>query len=602
MMGTFFADLRKALAVVGPAHYGTVAYLLALMVVGSALEVLGIGLVLPVITTLVQPDAWSRYDILHQISDFLGNPPDRTLTLILLGCLISGYLVKNVYRVVLIYVQTRFAFRQQAEISQRLYRGYLARPYAFHLQRNSAELIRNITTESDLFSLLVVLPGLRICAESVVTLSIFVFLLFVNFSATLTIIAIFGSCSVAFYIIVQRRLVRWGKSRQRHDMERLKQAQQGLGGVKDVKVLGRESSFHSNFAEQAYGRSLYEGRSYFLGQLPVVWLEMVAITTVVSLFVMLVLSNVPFDEIIPTLALYAAAALRVMPSLNKILADGQQLRYCKPVIDTLHSELDAIEAGENADMRGAGDGCPGGFDSISIKGLSFRYAGADADALSGVDLAISRGQSVGIIGTTGSGKTTLIDLTLGLLTPTGGDILADEKSIFEDVRRWQRNIGYVPQSIYLADQTLRENVAFGVPASEIDDEAVQRAVRMAQLDPLIDSLPEGLETEVGERGVRLSGGQRQRVGIARALYHDPQLIVLDEATAALDTETEQAVMDAVRSLSGKKTLIMIAHRLSTVSACDMVYRLESGQVVWSGKLNAGEPGVVLPPAVGDIEE
>jgi ATP-binding cassette, subfamily B, bacterial PglK len=193
MMGTFFADLRKALAVVGPAHYGTVAYLLALMVVGSPLEVLGIGLVLPVITTLVQPDAWSRYDILHQISDFLGNPPDRTLTLILLGCLISGYLVKNVYRVVLIYVQTRFAFRQQAEISQRLYRGYLARPYAFHLQRNSAELIRNITTESDLFSLLVVLPGLRICAESVVTLSIFVFLLFVNFSATLTIIAIFGS-------------------------------------------------------------------------------------------------------------------------------------------------------------------------------------------------------------------------------------------------------------------------------------------------------------------------------------------------------------------------------------------------------------------------
>jgi ABC-type multidrug transport system fused ATPase/permease subunit len=576
---SLFQDFQKALAIVGRPHYRTLAGLLLMMIIGSTLEVMGIGLVLPVMTILINPDTISEYEAVRQLGALLGNPPNSTLALVMLGCLAGAYLIKNLYRSWLMYVQARFAFNQQAEIAQRLYKGYLFKPYTFHLQRNSATLIRNITMESDLFSLLVLVPALLICAEAVVVFAIFAFLLFVNFGATLAIILIFGGCSLAFYFAVQRRLVRWGAARQQHDMERIKHAQQGLGGIKDIKFLGREHFFYELFAEHSTGRSKYEGRSFFLSQLPIVWLETVAIITVVALFSAIIIQGTSFEQIIPTLALFAAAALRAMPSLGKMINSGQQLRYSNSVIETLHTEL--VEVGDQEIETMESVGTLADFQRLQISKLSFCYPGADSNALSDVTFDVLRGQSIGIVGTSGSGKTTLIDLILGLLPPVSGDIKADTQSIYDDVRAWQRKVGYVPQSIYLADQTLRKNVAFGLPDEEIDDDAVAKAIHMAQLESLIESLPEGLETEVGERGVRLSGGQRQRVGIARALYHDPDLLVLDEATAALDTETEQAVMEAVSALSGQKTLIMIAHRLTTVSECDVVHRFEKGRIIES---------------------
>lgn len=586
-----FQDFQRALAIVGRPHYRTLAGLLLMMIIGSMLEVMGIGLVLPVMTILLSPDTMSEYEAVKQISDLLGNPSQSTLALAMLGCLAGAYLIKNLYRAWLMYVQSRFAFNQQAEIAQRLYKGYLFKPYTFHLQRNSATLIRNITMESDLFSLLVLVPALLICAEAVVISAILAFLLFVNPSATLAIIAIFGGCSVAFYFTVQRRLVRWGAARQQHDMERIKHAQQGLGGIKDIKILGRERVFYELFATHSTGRSTYEGRSFFLGQLPIVWLETVAIVTVVALFSVIIIEGTSFEQIIPTLALFAAAALRAMPSLGKIINSGQQLRYSSSVINTLHTELKEIDEYEidTSELQAE----IADFKRIQISGLSFRYPGADTDALSDVTFDVLAGQSIGIVGTSGSGKTTLIDLILGLLPPASGDIKADDQSIYADVRAWQRKVGYVPQTIYLADQTLRKNVAFGLPDEEIDDAAVAKAIHMAQLESLIESLPDGLETEVGERGVRLSGGQKQRVGIARALYHDPDLLVLDEATAALDTETEQAVMEAVSALSGQKTLVMIAHRLTTVAECDVVHRFEKGLIVKSTL--RGQDNVDVPP-------
>ncbi|MEX2248134.1 MAG: ABC transporter transmembrane domain-containing protein, partial [Parvibaculum sp.] len=343
MRNPIWRDFGKALAIVGPSSRRVLAGLFGMMVVGSILEVMGIGLVLPVMTILISPGAVAEYEPLRRFSEFLGDPTASNLSLVLLGCLAAAYVLKNFYRVALVYTQAWFSFRQQAEIAQRLYRAYLLKPYAFHLQRNSAELIRNITTESDLFSLLVLMPALLICAEAIVLLTIFSFLLFVNFGVTLAVVAVFGSSSVVFYMLVQHRLIRWGRARQHHDMQRLKQAQQGLGGIKDVKVLGREDFFHAAFAEHATGRSRYEGRSFFLGQMPVVWLETVAVVTVVVLFAVLVLNGAVFKESVPTLALFGAAALRTMPSLNKILGAGQQLRYCRPVIDTLYAELVGAE-------------------------------------------------------------------------------------------------------------------------------------------------------------------------------------------------------------------------------------------------------------------
>ena len=580
------SQLRKILAIIGPAHHRTMLVLLVMMTFSSFLEVAGIGLVLPVTMVLVSPAAVTDHEALRRLDDALGNPHPQTLSLLLLGSLAAGYLLKNLFRVFQSYSQSRFAFQQQAAISERLYRGYLSKNYDFHLRRNSAELIRNITTETDLFSLLVLLPALLIGAELCVLTAVSGFLFFVAPKASLAIVVTFGGSVLAFYVIVQRRLVRWGAARQHHDLERIRQAQQALGGIKDVKVLGREDFFIAEFAVHAKERSLYEGRSFFLGQLPVVWLETVALATVVAVFSTFVLQGASLTTILPTLAVFAGAALRLMPSLSKVLNAGQQLRYCKPVIDTLYSEITSNPEGQI--LTESSPRARVYFQGLQVEGLSYRYPGTDADVLCRVSFALERGQCIGVIGTSGSGKTTLVDLILGLLRPTEGDIRANGTSIHADCRAWQSQVGYVPQTIYLADQTLRENVAFGIPASRIDDKAVARAVGMAQLQGLIDSLPLGLATVVGERGVRLSGGQRQRVGLARALYHDPDVLVLDEATSALDSDTEFAVMEAVRSLSGEKTLVVIAHRLTTVAACDVVHRLENGRIVWSGTLETAE--------------
>jgi ABC-type multidrug transport system fused ATPase/permease subunit len=355
--------------------------------------------------------------------------------------------------------------------------------------------------------------------------------------------------------------------------------QQGLGGAKDVKLLGRESDFLAQCRLHNSGIARVGQRQTALQALPRLWLELLAVIGLAALVLVMLKQGKPLEALLPTLGLFAAAAFRIMPSVSRVLGAMQSVRYTLPVIDTLYSEICLLSAAKPL-QRGE----PLLFNKfLTLNQVNFRYPNTEAKTLHDISLTIPRGASVGFIGGSGAGKSTLVDIILGLLTPESGVVQVDDIDIQTRLRGWQDKIGYVPQSIFLTDDSLRRNVAFGLPDDQIDETAVWRALRAAQLEQFVRDLPEGIDSLVGERGIRLSGGQRQRIGIARALYHDPSVLVLDEATSSLDTDTERGIINAVRALQGEKTIIVVAHRLSTVEHCNYLFRLERGKVVEEGE-------------------
>jgi len=563
-----------------PERRGALA-LLALMVIGMALEVLCTGMVIPAIALMTQQDVVTNYPQLQPLLAAMGNPSQSQLILNVMLGLVGIYLVKNVFLAFLAWRQTRFAAGVQTQLSQRLFSGYLRQPYTFHLQRNSAQLIRNVSGEVGMFSDAIG-SGLLVATELLVLAGISLLLLAVEPVGTLIAVGVLGGAAWSFYRLTRNRILRWGETRQLHDGLRLQHLQQGLGGAKDVKLLGREKTFLEQFG-------LHNARSVRVAQLqatlqmlPRLWLELLAVVGLATLVISMVAQGRDMAMIMPTLGLFAAAAFRLMPSVNRVLSATQALRYNLPVVESLHAELKMLAAAEPARAQTQhAAGLPMQTD-IRLENVSFSYPSSATPALRNLGLRIGKGESVGFVGPSGSGKSTLVDVVLGLLAPGAGQVLVDGKDIQGNLRAWQDQIGYVPQSIYLTDDTLRRNVAFGLSDAEIDSDAVSRAVSAAQLEDFVAGLPEGLETLVGERGIRLSGGQRQRIGIARALYHDPEVLVLDEATSALDTETESFVMDAVNALRGRKTVLIVAHRLSTVENCDRLYRLDSGRIAAEG--------------------
>lgn len=552
--------------------------LAAMILIGACFEVLGVGTIFPVVMVLSEPARISDAPLIGHIYRAFGQPPSgRFVAGVLLG-LVLVYVLKNIYLAALAYWQGRFAYNKQAALSQRLFAHYLRLPYSFHLQRNSAELTRNLTGQVDHLVGTVVLPVLMLFAEVVTALALITLLLLTNPLAGTLVMSSFCLATLFFYRSIQGYLARWGERRNYHDGQALLHIQQGLGGVKDTMILGRQDFFLGRYAEHSNARAQYSGLQFFVGALPLLWLETLAVAALLGLVLVLLWQGQNFALVVPTLGLFTAAAFRLMPSVNRILVAMQNLRFSNAVIESLSGEMLGALDDSDSDAQEGTVAALSRIDEVCLDNVHYFYPNTAAPSLRGVSLSIKRGESIGLVGPSGSGKTTLVDIVLGLLEQSEGQVLINGHALAVCRRAWQNQIGYVPQSIYLTDDSLRNNIAFGLADDAIDEKRVWQVLEIAQLVDYVRTLPDGLATPVGERGVRLSGGQRQRIGIARALYHDPEVLVFDEATSALDNETEAAVVAAIERLHGQKTMIIIAHRLTTVAGCDRVVRLVNGRI------------------------
>jgi ABC-type multidrug transport system fused ATPase/permease subunit len=562
-----------------PAQRTAALLLLALMLVGMVLETLGIGLIIPALTLMTQGDAMSQDSAVTLIlAKWLDSNTQVQLVISGMLLLFVVYFIKAFFLAVLAWRQSTFVYGLEASLSQRLFASYLRQPYTFHLQRNSAQLIQYCVNEVSQFSRGAVRSAMTLIAELLVMIGIGTWLFMVEPMGAVLVTLTLGLTGSIFHKFSKDRLVLWGRARQYHEGQRIQHLQQGIGGAKDVKLLGRESDFLASYAFHNEETAKVYVRQTTLDALPRLWLELLAVIGLVVLVISMLAQGKSVESLVPTLGLFAAAAFRLMPSTNRVLTTLQNLKYAFPVIEVIARELTLpavppLVAGVNPlTLRSC----------MLLSNVEYKYLDSSESALKNVNLQIQIGKSTGFIGGSGAGKSTLIDIIIGLLTPDKGCLTIDGKNIAEVLRGWQNQIGYVPQTIYLTDDTLRRNIAFGLAEAQIDDLAIAKAIEAAQLSDFIGALPEGVNTLVGERGVRLSGGQRQRIGIARALYHDPAVLVLDEATSSLDIATEREVMRSVNALHGNKTILIVAHRLSTVENCDTIVRLERGEVVQIG--------------------
>lgn len=570
--------LNKILFLLTPGQKRSLIVLTVLLLIGMMFEMLGLGILLPALSLMLNADIAKEYPSLKPYLDSMGNPTQAILVLWGMGSLVLLYLIKAIFLVYLTWKQSGFTASLSADLSHKLFLGYLRLPYVFHLQRNSAELLRNIQGEIAMFTSL---------SQSIINLTTELSVVF-SVALMLVLIEPIGATSITFFLalfgyiflkLTRKKILIWGVDRQHHAGKTGQYLLQGFGGVKEVKLLGREDNFLKEYAEHNNANAHILTRITTLAAVPRLYLELLAVIGLAGLIILMVMQNKPVHLLVPTLGIFVAAAFRMIPSVNRLMGYVQSITYAKPVVDVLFKEFTTISQNK---IETKSQEILTFEDKIELTDIYFRYADTTSDALKNISISIKKGTSVGFIGQSGSGKSTIVDIILGLLTPSSGKIFVDGKNIQINLRAWQNQVGYVPQSIYLTDDTLRRNIAFGILPEYIDDSAVARAIEAAQLDAFVAALPEKLETTVGERGVRLSGGQRQRIGIARALYHNPQVLVLDEATSALDNDTEKGVMEALDAMHGSKTLIIVAHRLSTVQNCDMLYRFEKGQVVEAG--------------------
>jgi len=546
------------------------------MFVGMLLEMVGVSLVIPVIMFLVSADPFEKLpSSLLWIKDMFPESATVQPIFFVLLMMVSVYAVKSSLLSYLSWKRSVFVFGLQAKFAERLFETYVYQPYKFHLARNSAQLIRNASGELSIWTGNVVMPMLLLITESLVAVGLCALLLFIEPLGTLLVIFLLAVVVSAFLLLMKRRILTWGQQRQYHERRRIQHLQQALGSIKEVKLLGREQEFQKQFSGEVYASALVSQKQAAFLSIPGLWIEFFSVISLVILVFVSLSSGDSPEVILTTLSLFGAAAVRLMPCANRILGSCQMLRFGLPVANTIYDEL---QLKVDAQRKSRTFPALNFKHNIEFNNVTFSYEGVTSPAISNLSLRIAKGQFIGLYGTSGSGKSTLIDLLLGLITPQSGSILVDGKDIQEYMRGWQSQIGYVPQNIYLIDDTLTKNIALGVPTDMIDYAALETAAKLAQLDDWIFGLSDGLNTVVGERGVRLSGGQKQRIGIARALYHNPEVLVLDEATSSLDWATEAEVMKSVEGLKDIKTLIMISHRMSTLSQCDSRYRLESGGI------------------------
>ena len=548
-----------------------------LLLVGTVFDFFSVSLILPLVNLLIDPTRMAQAAWYRLLQRLIPAQDANSLMLALVLIVIGLYLVKNIYAVFLSILQSTFMARNQFRTSARLLGCYLRKPYTFHLQHNTAELVRSINT--DVYQTYGFINGIiHLISNSLIALLLIVYLVLIDPLLTSAIVAGLAVYSIIYYLAVRKPMRAAGKENRRLAIEMNKALHQAVGGIKEVKVMGREQFFVDSFEENGRAYISNNKRYRLLSGLPRHLIEVLCVGGVLGLVAFKIGTHQALSGIVPSLSAFGVAAIKLLPSANAINSNINNMTYMLPSLDAV-CELLEENAAESVQPEQAPDSDRFGTGGdITLEDIRFTYPDGQAPVLQGVNLNITHGSCVGICGVTGAGKTTLVDIILGLLEPQLGTVRYNGADIRTEYAAWQRRIGYVPQNIYLVDESIRSNVALGVHADEIDEARVWKALEQAQLADFVRSLPDGLDSVVGERGIRLSGGQRQRIGIARALYDDPEVLFLDEATSALDFETEQAVMDAILALSGEKTCIVIAHRLTTIERCDKVYRVEDSQV------------------------
>lgn len=557
--------------------------LLIMTIIGAFLELLGVSAIMPFVNIAMNPDSIMENGIMKQLYDFAGCTSINQYLIILSGLLIGIYVIKNGYLLFMYNIQYKFTYNSQQLLEGKLLSCYVKQKYSFHLSKNSAELQRNILQDvTGLF--LSVLSYLQLLTEGSVCLTLFLYLLSQDPTITLGVTLLLTIFVLGFYGIFRKKINRIGVTSREASAKRVQWVQQSLGGIKEIKILERESFFLNSYNKNA---KIYaeKQRKYQLAMIaPRPIMETVCIGSLLIIVAVKLYNGVSVSYFLPTLSVFAIAAFRMLPSFGRISGCIGTITFQSSAVDEVCKDIKEAELLSGEEGKETSDNIS--FDEkIEINNISFQYPNTENYVLENVELIIPKNKSVAFIGPSGAGKTTLADIILGILEPVKGKILVDQKDVYSNLKSWHQKIGYIPQNIYLMDDTIRNNIAFGISDKEIDDTRVREALKEAQLCEYVESLEQGVNTFIGERGIRLSGGQRQRIGIARALYSNPEILVLDEATSALDSETEKAIMEAMDLLQGNKTLIIIAHRLTTIQNCDYIYEIKNKRATLQEKRN-----------------
>lgn len=559
-----------------------IALLMVALIIGSMLELLSVSIFTPFVNIIMNQDAIQHTWYLKAVYDFFGFQTTKSFLAFLSGCIIVTFVVKNIYLIMEKSYVFKFSYDTQKRLSTKLLVTYMKAPYTFHLNKNMATLQRSLQEDTNYF-MQVILYFFELITEIVTCMVLGTFLLIVSKTITISVLVLLVLCVGFFLMLIKKYTRKLGQDNQVYRGKIFQWMNQALGGIKEIKILGREQYFSEEYDKYyaKYAKGLRMNR--LIAALPKYIVEAVCMTgLLLGIIFKMFFGEADIIYYIPQFAIFAVAALRLMPSVGKINEYTTNMLYAMPSVDLVYHDLTEIASYEekrDAEAREVWNLKEG----IRVEGVTYTYPDVEEPVIQNADFVVPKGKTVAFIGASGAGKTTMVDIILGLLEPQSGRVMADELSVHEKPKTFHTQVGYIPQVIYLSDDTIRNNIAFGIKASEIDEKAVETAIQKAQLKEFIASLPNGLDTIVGDRGVRLSGGQRQRIGIARALYHDPEILVLDEATSALDNDTEAAVMEAIEKLHGEKTMMIIAHRLTTIQNADMIYEVAEGKVVLRNK-------------------